>query len=118
KDTKDPAADYLTLIERFGPVASYLTVNISSPNTPGLRTLQGREILLPLLNALVARRDAVCKTPMLVKLAPDLTPEECEDIAQVVLDSGIDGLILANTTLDRPETLPKDFREQAGGLSG
>lgn len=122
KDTQDPAADYLTLIEKFGATADYLTVNISSPNTPGLRTLQGREILLPLLNALVKKRNDVCgdkkHTPLMIKLAPDLTPEECEDIAAVVLESGVDGLVLSNTTTERPASLPESFRNETGGLSG
>ncbi len=122
KDTEDPAADYLTLIEAFALTANYLTVNISSPNTPGLRTLQGRAILLPLLNALVQKRDEVCKgtrkTPLLIKLAPDLADDECEDIAQVVVESGVDGLVLTNTTLDRPASLPKPFANETGGLSG
>lgn len=118
KDTQDPATDYLTLIEKFGTIADYLTVNISSPNTPGLRTLQGRDILMPLLNALVQKRNAVCKTPLLIKLAPDLAPEDFEDIASVVLDAGVDGLVISNTTTDRPETLPESFRKETGGLSG
>lgn len=122
KDTQDPAEDYLTLISKFGASADYLTVNISSPNTPGLRNLQGREILLPLLNSLVKRRNEVCAdtkyTPLLIKLAPDLSPEECEDIAACVMEAGVDGLVLCNTTTDRPESLPADFREQTGGLSG
>ncbi len=121
KDTEDPAADYLTLIDRFGPVADYFTVNISSPNTPGLRNLQHREHLLPMLRAMLERRALVCgpeQPPLLVKLAPDLNEQECGDIAATVLEAGIDGLVLSNTTLDRPETLPVPFREQAGGLSG
>lgn len=122
KDTKDPAADYLILIEKFGLTADYLTVNISSPNTPGLRTLQGREILLPLLDALVAKRDQICagarSTPLFIKLAPDLADDECEDIANVIIESGVDGLVLANTTTDRPESLPQPFRDETGGLSG
>lgn len=121
KDTQDPAADYLTLIEKFGKTADYLTVNISSPNTPGLRTLQGRGVLLPLLNALVAKRNQVCsdrRTPLMIKLAPDLAPEECEDIAHVLLESGVDGLVLSNTTIERPTSLPEPFRKETGGLSG
>lgn len=121
KDTQDPAEDYLTLIGKFGPTADYLTVNISSPNTPGLRTLQGREILLPLLNALVKKRNDVCgakRTPLMIKLAPDLAQDECEDIAAVVLESGVDGLVLSNTTTDRPQSLPETFRNETGGLSG
>jgi dihydroorotate dehydrogenase len=123
KDTQDPASDYLVLIDKFAPTADYLTVNISSPNTPGLRKLQGREILLPLISALVKRRDDACskitrKTPLLIKLAPDLEDAECEDIAGILLECGVDGLVLTNTTTDRPESLPKAFRDEAGGLSG
>jgi len=122
KDTQDPAEDYLTLISKFAGHADYLTVNISSPNTPGLRTLQGREILMPLLTALVERRNQVCAntkySPLLIKLAPDLSPEECEDIAACVMDAKVDGLVLSNTTTDRPETLPEGFRKETGGLSG
>lgn len=122
KDTEDPNADYLDLIDRFAPHADYLTVNVSSPNTPGLRNLQQREFLLPMLQALLARRALVCgaerQPPLLVKLAPDLSEAECIDIAQTVMEAGIDGLVLSNTTLDRPETLPDDFRKETGGLSG
>lgn len=121
KDTEDAAADYLTLIERFAPMADYLAVNVSSPNTPGLRALQGREYLLPMLDALLGRRALVCgpkQPPLLVKFAPDLTQDECEDIAKTVLEAGIDGLILTNTTIARPDTLATGFAQQQGGLSG
>lgn len=121
KDTEDPAADYLALIDRFGPMADYFTVNISSPNTPGLRNLQNREHLLPLLQALLERRALVCgpqQPPLLVKLAPDLSEDECADIARTITEAGIDGLVLSNTTTDRPQTLPENFRGETGGLSG
>lgn len=110
--------DYVTLVHRFGKQADYLTVNISSPNTPGLRDLQSPAELLPFLRQLVIVRNARCKTPLLVKLAPDLTSDECKSIADCVMQAGVDGLILTNTTLDRPDILPDDFRGQAGGLSG
>lgn len=118
KDQDDALADYVALVHRFGKQADYLTVNISSPNTPGLRDLQDPNELLPFLRQLVIVRNARCKTPLLVKLAPDLTPDQCKGIADCVMESGIDGLILTNTTLARPETLPDDFRTQTGGLSG
>ncbi|PCH98891.1 MAG: dihydroorotate dehydrogenase (quinone) [Alphaproteobacteria bacterium] len=118
KDQDDALADYVALVHRFGKQADYLTVNISSPNTAGLRDLQNPDELLPFLRQLVIVRNARCKTPLLVKLAPDLDEQQCKDIAKCVLESGIDGLILTNTTLDRPETLPQAFRAQMGGLSG
>lgn len=123
KDQTDPAADYCALIERFVPMADYLTVNISSPNTPGLRDLQHKEALHALLKRLVETRNnaaaSLKRTPaLLVKLAPDLSEDQQADIAHVLMDCAVDGVILTNTTLDRPETLPQDFREKKGGLSG
>lgn len=121
KTQKDPAKDYTTLIKMLGPMADYLTINISSPNTPGLRDLQKRDPLMELLGAVKEARAKACgdhPPPLLVKLAPDLTEEQQEELAQVALDSEIDGLILGNTTLDRPEHLPEQFRAQPGGLSG
>ena len=118
KDQDDALADYVALVHRFGKQADYLTVNISSPNTPGLRDLQDPEELLPFLKQLVIVRNARCKTPLLVKFAPDLDDEQIKAIAECVTEAGIDGLILTNTTLDRPAHLPEKFREQMGGLSG
>lgn len=118
KDQDDALADYVALVHRFGKQSDYLTVNISSPNTPGLRDLQDPSELLPFLRQLVIVRNARCNTPLLVKFAPDLNADECKAIADCVMEAGIDGLILTNTTLDRPEFLPEDFRVQAGGLSG
>lgn len=119
KDTQDAAIDYLTLIERLGEQADYLTINISSPNTPGLRDLQSRENLQPLLENLIAHRDKHCPgTSLFLKLAPDLTEAQSDDIAQTCLACGIDGLILSNTTLARPKILPDAFAQQQGGLSG
>lgn len=118
KDQDDALADYVALVHRFGKQADYLTVNISSPNTPGLRDLQNPEELLPFLRQLVIVRNARCKTPLLVKLAPDLDDAQCKAIAKCLVEAGIDGIILTNTTLARPESLPQEFRDQQGGLSG
>lgn len=121
KDQTDPAQDYTALIRTLGPMADYLAINISSPNTPGLRNLQQKEPLADLLTAVMAERAHSCGdhvAPLLVKLAPDLSDEMLEDIAEVLLDKKVDGVILTNTTLARPEDLPEEFAEQKGGLSG
>lgn len=121
KDQTDPAKDYTALVRSLAPMADYLTINISSPNTPGLRNLQEKGPLTELLTAVLAERKASCgefPPPLLVKLAPDLSDEQIEEIASVLLELKIDGVILGNTTLSRPEHLPKSFREQKGGLSG
>ncbi len=121
KDQTDPAKDYTALIRSLAPMADYLTINISSPNTPGLRNLQDKEPLTELLTAVLAERKAACgeyAPPLLLKLAPDLSDDQLDDIADVLLTQKIDGVILTNTTLSRPEELPKKFREQKGGLSG
>lgn len=122
KDTTDAAADYEKGVIAFSPLADFLVINISSPNTPGLRTLQGPEPLRELLTRTLSARDSVSVengyTPVLLKIAPDLTDEDKSDIADVVLDAGIDGLVISNTTIERPETL-KDVRwVETGGLSG
>ena len=122
KDQTEPAEDYSALIEELGQYADYFTINISSPNTPGLRNLQSRENLMPLINSIKSARNNHCDTetppPLLVKLAPDLTMKQQEELAQTVIDSGIDGIILTNTTLERPTFLPEKFRNEMGGLSG
>ena len=123
KETVDAAADYAIGIRRLAPLASYLVINVSSPNTPGLRALQGREPLAELLDrALAARAEAMpaggAVPPLLLKIAPDLTEEDKRDIADVALSSGIDGLIVSNTTIARPPELPADVAKEAGGLSG
>ncbi len=118
RDTEDAAADYAEGVLRTASLADYLVVNVSSPNTPGLRELQGREILATLLQRLMrAREEGGRQVPMLVKIAPDLTPEERRDIAEVALDTGIDGLIVSNTTVARPDLVSWHAHE-AGGLSG
>lgn len=121
KDQTDPAHDYKALIRSLGGMADYLTINISSPNTPGLRNLQEKEPLRELLKAVMAERAASCghyPPPILVKLAPDLDETQMRDIAQVLLEEKVDGLILTNTTLSRPDFLPEGFKGERGGLSG
>lgn len=115
KDQSDPASDYCVLIEALAPLADYLTVNISSPNTPGLRDLQEKAPLTELLNRMMDVKD---DTPLLVKLAPDLDETKQAEIAEVLMACGVNGVILSNTTLDRPEYLNDNFRGEKGGLSG
>ncbi|MGB1077040.1 MAG: quinone-dependent dihydroorotate dehydrogenase, partial [Bdellovibrionales bacterium] len=119
KDQTEPEKDYTLLIRRIGQYADYLTVNVSSPNTPGLRDLQAPEFLKPFLTQLIAeKRKLENNPPLLVKLAPDLSDEQISGISKVLVDVKIDGVILTNTTLDRPDVLPSDFAQEKGGLSG
>ena len=119
RDSRDAAADYADGIRRTARLTDYLVINISSPNTPGLRDLQSGAVLGSLLRRLIgAREEAGSRVPLLVKIAPDLTPEERGDIAQIALDTGIDGLIVSNTTVERPGDLVSRRAREAGGLSG
>ena len=118
KESTDAVADYVKGIKIFAPYADYLTINISSPNTPGLRDLQG-DGLSDLLKQVVAARDAAPKRPpIFVKIAPDLTEAQMQNIAKAALSSGIQGLIVGNTTVSRPESLPIGSAKEEGGLSG
>ena len=117
KDTEDKAADYVTGLRRLAGLADYFTINISSPNTPGLRALQGRAALDDLLGRIAEAR-APDGVPVLLKIAPDLTVAEIGMIVEASLAYGIDGLIVSNTTLDRPDSLRSPQRDEAGGLSG
>ncbi|UKJ71907.1 quinone-dependent dihydroorotate dehydrogenase [Azospirillum brasilense] len=121
KDTVEAADDYVLGVTRVAALADYLVVNVSSPNTPGLRALQGRDPLRTLLGRVLDARTA-CRLakapPVLLKIAPDLTDEDKADIAAVALESGIDGLIVSNTTIARPAEIPEPLRGEAGGLSG
>lgn len=118
KDSQDRIADYVAGVRAFAPHAAYLAVNISSPNTPGLRDLQARESLSALLSAVVAARNATgCKVPLFLKISPDLSPEEMQDIAAEVIDKGVEGLIVSNTTVSR-HGLKSAKGQEAGGLSG
>jgi dihydroorotate dehydrogenase len=115
----DAAADYAEGIRRTARLADYLAINVSSPNTPGLRDLQAGETLGALLRRLMkVREETGSSIPLLVKIAPDLTQEERRDIARVALESGIDGLIVSNTTVGRPPGLVGRHANEAGGLSG
>ena len=123
KDATDFIADYVRGIEVFAPIADYFTVNISSPNTPGLRDLQTGKALGELLaRVLDARQSAVVEghpsVPVFLKIAPDLTDEEIAEIADVVSASALDGMIISNTTLDRPALSDDQKAGEQGGLSG
>ena len=119
KDSQDRIADYAKAFEILSPLADYVTVNISSPNTPGLRGLQNRDELQRLLDTVVGERTRIrAAVPVLLKLAPDLDDSAMDDIAQVVLASQIDGLVLTNTTIARPITLRSAYKGESGGLSG
>ena len=124
KDTplEEAVEDYVALLRRFLPLADYLAINVSSPNTVGLRRLQGREMLEGLLERVARERAAHAagsrgRKPVLVKLAPDLSEEELDDALEVILRTGMDGVIATNTTLGRAG-LRSARREEAGGLSG
>lgn len=119
KDSEDFVADYVAGVTRFAEVADYLTVNISSPNTPGLRNLQADEALTRLLAAVLkARSKASVRVPVLLKIAPDLDERQLDDIARVVLATDLDGLIVSNTTLGRDAVLGMENATETGGLSG
>ncbi len=123
KDTPDRVADYVRLIERFASVASYVAVNVSSPNTPGLRDLQQAAMLDDLLARVVDARERVVEnagpTPVLLKIAPDLSLSDLDDIVGIARSRRVDGMIVSNTTLSRPPRLRETaMSKQAGGLSG
>lgn len=119
RDSSDAVEDYAEGVRRTAGLADYIVVNVSSPNTPGLRNLQARAILEELLRGVVAARvQTGTNPPLLVKIAPDLTDAECADIATVALATGIDGMILSNTTIARPPGLRSAAASEAGGLSG
>lgn len=117
KDSTDRAADYVTGCVALAPYADYLVCNVSSPNTPGLRNLQGRTELAGLLKRV---QDAIAAkpVPLVVKIAPDATDDDLDDIVFVCRDLRLDGIIVGNTTLSRPATLTSDRRGETGGLSG
>ena len=117
KDSTDRIADYRLCFETLAPLADYVTVNISSPNTPGLRGLQGKEELTRLLAVLAEARAKRKHIPLLVKIAPDLDGAALDDIASVAIASGIEGLIVSNTTIARPN-LKSAHANETGGLSG
>ncbi|PWN54195.1 hypothetical protein IE53DRAFT_383216 [Violaceomyces palustris] len=132
KNSKEESVDdYVKGVERLGPYADMIVVNVSSPNTPGLRRLQRRGVLQDLLTSVVDARDKMLsateqdssikqvKVPLLVKIAPDLTEEELHDVADAATNSGVDGIIVSNTTISRPNTLrSSEHVGETGGLSG
>ncbi|MET0239818.1 MAG: quinone-dependent dihydroorotate dehydrogenase [Sphingobium sp.] len=117
KDSTDRIADYAIGVTALAPHADYLTVNISSPNTPGLRALQDRGALDVLLAAVMAARGAK-GPPVWLKVAPDLLPADVTDIAEVAMINGIDAIIVSNTTITRPASLRSPLAKETGGLSG
>jgi dihydroorotate dehydrogenase len=123
KHSPDRIADYVRLIEHFAPVASYVTVNVSSPNTPGLRDLQQASVLGDLLARVIEARERAARnagpTPLLLKIAPDLSLNELDDIVGVARACRVDGMIVGNTTVGRPPSLREMERaKETGGLSG
>jgi dihydroorotate dehydrogenase len=116
KDTADRVGDYVAGVTAMADVADYLTINISSPNTPGLRNLQDAGLLRELLDALTAVRRPV-DPPLFLKLAPDLNNAEIDAVAKVAIGQ-VDALIIGNTTLARPDSLCAPDAGQGGGLSG
>lgn len=123
KDTDDRIADYVAGINGFADIASYFTVNISSPNTPGLRDLQARSALADLLTGVISARDACThelgrRVPVLLKIAPDVAEEDLKDIVEEVLLKNVDGLIVSNTTITRDGLSGAGPADEAGGLSG
>jgi dihydroorotate dehydrogenase len=123
KDTQDAEQDYALGLKAVYPHANYITINISSPNTPLLRNLQEREPLSQLLSELMKAKNECAliykkNVPLLLKIAPDIDAGQREDIAGTVLDKGIDGLIVSNTTISRPPSLKSKYKNETGGLSG
>lgn len=122
KDSADRSADYAVLTRRLAPLADFLTVNISSPNTPGLRDLQAESALDDLIARVLEARDEVRAqgraTPILLKIAPDLSLPELDSMVSVALKRRIDGMIVSNTTVARPDSLRNAAKAETGGLSG
>lgn len=117
-EVEHATADYVWSAQRLAPIADYLAVNVSSPNTPGLRGLQELDLLRPLLSAV---KDAAGETPLLVKIAPDMDDEQLDGIVALALDLGLDGIIATNTTVSRAGLTAADAEVEAmgaGGLSG
>lgn len=119
RTSPDRIGDYVSGIARMAEVASYFTINISSPNTPGLRDLQAPEALDALLKRVQDARAALPRKPaLLVKLAPDIADEELPEVVRVIVSHGVDGIVVSNTTLSREGLRDQGFAKEAGGLSG
>lgn len=120
KDSEDRIADYATMARIMAPYASYLAVNVSSPNTPGLRALQDESALTALIDGVIEARDAAAGAslpPVFLKVAPDLEPADIDAIARIALDRKLGALIVSNTTISRPD-LRSHHADETGGLSG
>jgi dihydroorotate dehydrogenase len=121
KETQDAASDYAQGAAALAPYVDFLVVNVSSPNTPGLRALQSRTALEDIVAAVrtaVAGAKPARTPPLLLKIAPDLTEEDRNDIAAAALEIGVDGLVVSNTTIARPAGLRGRHQGETGGLSG
>ena len=120
KEGADPLRDYPALYAAVAPHADYVVVNVSSPNTPGLRDLQGEAALAGILSAIAATRAGLTgpRPPLLLKIAPDLAEDALPAVVEACVAHGVQGLIVSNTTVARPDTLRSAHRAQAGGLSG
>ena len=121
KETKNYIDDYNYCLELLGPLAHYVTINISSPNTPGLRDLQNRGQIEKLVQSIKYKKnniDNLKNTPIFLKIAPDMDEEQIRDIALISLSNNIDGLIISNSTTDRSEILNSNYKNEIGGLSG
>lgn len=119
KDSDDRIEDYVAGVKALAACVDFYTVNISSPNTPGLRALQDKAALVDLMTRVLAARDEVgASAPVFLKIAPDLTDEDKADIAAAAIELSLDGLIVSNTTLDRPASLRSAEASEGGGLSG
>jgi dihydroorotate dehydrogenase len=123
KESVDRAADYVAGLRRLWPLADYFTLNVSSPNTPGLRDLQAKGALTDLLGAVAEARAILAAgsagdRPLFLKVAPDIAPADAGDIVETALSFRLEGLIVSNTTIARPDTLRDRRRSEAGGLSG
>ncbi len=120
KDSTDRIADYAVMAGKMAPLASYLCVNVSSPNTPGLRALQDEAALSALIDAVIGARDAAvpdAPPPVFLKVAPDLEPADIDAIARIALEKKLGALVVSNTTISRP-TLRSHHAQETGGLSG
>ncbi len=118
KDSEDRVLDYAKAFKTLSPYADYITINISSPNTPGLRALQDKGALDALIDAVFAARSGMAsRVPIFLKVAPDLTAEDVVDVSGVALHKNLDALIVSNTTISRPD-LQSKLKDETGGLSG
>jgi dihydroorotate dehydrogenase len=121
RDTNNIIEDYCLGLEKLGPLVHYVVINISSPNTPGLRDLQNRgrfDSLIKSLQKVKNHNENLVSKPILVKIAPDINDEQARDIALSSLALGIDGIIISNSTIERPSTLKSSYQNELGGLSG